>query len=230
MSLQLAASNDDTVLALALAAAVRSVGRRLGGEPRRVQAMVIDALGTRARSRRAEIDASVLAAEEGVPELLANGDSVTAELRLRERGLDADATGFAIDVWRYALGMLADQTEPPSLRHQLGRTAERTLTDRVDDPFADITLVADDGDAQGPASFVLQLFGQPGAGPLSVTDAWTRGAGVARSTGTAVRWDAPHAHWCGDAEVYFEVADGSGGLTTGAVTVTVNDGAGTPRP
>src|SRR5690606_4087687 len=84
---RLPASEDDTALAVALAAAVRSAGRRLGSEPRRVQAMVIDALGTRTRSRRAEVDASVLAAEEGVPELLADGDSITAELRLRARGL-----------------------------------------------------------------------------------------------------------------------------------------------
>ena len=115
----------DVMLANALAQAVREVGRALATEPRRVQGMVSDVLGAESRTRRAEIDAVVLAAEESVPEdLLAERiDVETAMMRLRNRGLDAAVAHFAVEVWRYALGMLAADAEPPSLTNSLVNSA-----------------------------------------------------------------------------------------------------------
>src|SRR3954470_14993097 len=114
----------DVLLAQALAQAVREVGRNLATQPRRVQGMVSDVLGVESRTRRAEIDAVVLAAEEAVPDDLLAGriDLATALERLRARGLDAGVARFAIEVWRYALGMLPADAQPPSLTNSLETT------------------------------------------------------------------------------------------------------------
>ena len=121
------AGEADVLLARALAQAVREVGRSLATDPRRVQGMVSDVLGAESRSRRAEIDAVVLAAEEAVPDdLMADRIGVTAAMeRLRERGLDATVATFAIDVWRYALGMLEADAAPPSLSNSVPNSTER---------------------------------------------------------------------------------------------------------
>jgi hypothetical protein len=118
------AGDGDVMLAQALAQAVREVGRNLATDPRRVQGMVSDVLGVESRTRRAEIDAVVLAAEESVPEdLLADRIDVEAALdRLHDRGLDAGVALFAVEVWRYALGMLEDDAQPPSLSNSLEST------------------------------------------------------------------------------------------------------------
>ncbi len=121
----------DVMLAKALAQAVREVGRTLAKEPRRVQGMVSDVLGADSRTRRAEIDAVVLAAEEGVPEdLLADRITVDVALaRLRARGLDAAVATFAVEVWRYALGMLEADAQPPSLTNSLEHSTPPVATD-----------------------------------------------------------------------------------------------------
>ena len=123
------AGEADVMLARALAQAVREVGRTLAADPRRVQGMVSDVLGAESRSRRAEIDAVVLAAEEAVPDDLMTEriDVADAMERLRERGLDATVATFAIDVWRYALGMLEADAEPPSLSNSVPNSTERLL-------------------------------------------------------------------------------------------------------
>jgi len=94
--------------------------------------MVSDVLGVESRTRRAEIDAVVLAAEESVPDDLLAGriDTATALDRLRARGLDAGVAHFAIEVWRYALGMLAADAQPPSLTNSLEVTSQPTVTDQ----------------------------------------------------------------------------------------------------
>jgi hypothetical protein len=121
MTTQPDVGNDDVLLAKALARAVQEVGRSLASEPRRVQGMVSDVLGADSRARRAEIDAVVMAAEEGVAEdLLANRIDLDGALTLlRRRGLDDAVATFAVEVWRYALGLLADDAEPPSLTNSL---------------------------------------------------------------------------------------------------------------
>ena len=122
------------LLAQALAQAVREVGRNLANQPRRVQGMVSDVLGVESRTRRAEIDAVVLAAEESVPDDLLAGriDLDTALERLRARGLDAGVAHFAIEVWRYALGMLPADAQPPSLTNSLETTSTGdVVTDQV---------------------------------------------------------------------------------------------------
>jgi hypothetical protein len=227
------ASEDDTALAVALAAAVHSVGRRLGSEPRRVQAMVVDALGTRTRSLRAEVDASVLAAEEGVPDLLADGRSATAALRLRARGLDTAVVEFALDAWRYALGMLAEGVEPPSLRRSLDRTAGGTITDRVDDvpPQATVVVIDDVPTSPAPAC-LLQLFAEPHAGPLGMAQAPASGAGHARPQATKVAVETPYGTWSGHAHVHVDLT-GAGDITQHTphtLTITVRCCAGHRSP
>src|SRR5690606_24714691 len=46
--------------------------------------------------------------------------------RLGERGLSPGVAAFAVEVWRYALGMLADSSEPPTLTNSL---REATLSE-----------------------------------------------------------------------------------------------------
>jgi hypothetical protein len=121
---------DDTALAMALAQAVRAVGRNLAADPRRVQAMVRDVLGSESRARRAEIDAVVVAAEEAVPEdLLAKRIDVGAAVdRLNDRGLAPDVSLFAVAVWRYALGLLEEHAEPPTLTNSVEQPSAPTAT------------------------------------------------------------------------------------------------------
>ena len=121
----------DIMLAQAVARAVRELGRSLATEPRRLQGMVNDVLGAESRTRRAEIDAVVLAAEESIPEdLLTERIDVDAALeRLRERGLDAGVALFAVEVWRYALGMLAVDAQPPSLTNSMLTSTRSRTTD-----------------------------------------------------------------------------------------------------
>lgn len=128
-------TGGDVAVARALAEAVRVAGSDLATEPRRVQGMVNDVLGATARTRRAEIDAVVLAAEETIPEdLLTNRiDHSTALDRLQHRGLDTDLAQFAVDVWQYALGMLATDAQPPSLTNSLAVTTGPALTDATPD-------------------------------------------------------------------------------------------------
>lgn len=113
----------DTEVALALAEAVRSIGKDLGTEPRRVNGVVSDLLGAAVRTRRAEVDAVVLAAEEGIPEdLVADAlDPEEAAGRLTDRGLGDDLARFAVAVWTYALGLLDSGAEPPSLTNTVTR-------------------------------------------------------------------------------------------------------------
>lgn len=130
-----AEEDQDALVAEALAEAVRVGGHDLVGEPRRVQGMVNDVLGPAARTRRAEIDAVVLAAEESIPEdLLADQiDADDALDRLRDRGLDREVASFAVEVWRYALGMLAADAPAPSLTNSLRVSSGPPMTDAASD-------------------------------------------------------------------------------------------------
>lgn len=134
----------DVLVAQALAGAVRDGGRGLAGEPRRVQGMVNDVLGAEGRTRRAEVDAVVLAAEEAIPEsLLANSITLDQAVEsLRARGLDSDIARFAVEVWRYALGMLADDAEPPSLTNSLRTPTGSAPTDVGATVHPDAAVVA----------------------------------------------------------------------------------------
>jgi hypothetical protein len=125
-----AAGTADAAVAEAVAQAVREAGHRVSGEPRRVQGMVNDVLGEQSRTRRAEVDAVVLAAEESVPEDLLTGRVSVDEAvdRLRGRGLDDGVALFAIDVWRYALGMLGSSSQPPTLSNSLETTSQPAVT------------------------------------------------------------------------------------------------------
>ncbi len=138
----------DVMVARALAQAVLEGGRSLAREPRRVQGMMNDVLGAESRTRRAEVDAVVLAAEEAIPEDMLAGriDTDEAMERLHGRGLDDGVAGFAVDVWRYALGMLAAGSEPPSLKNSLEPNVHPGLTDpappSLTDPMPDTDSAA----------------------------------------------------------------------------------------
>ncbi len=94
----------------ALASVVERFGPAVGDDPRRVRAGINDLLGSAARSRRAEVDAIVVAAEESIPEGLAAGDldRDTALERVRARGLSDDSGEFAVAVWARVLGVDSD--------------------------------------------------------------------------------------------------------------------------
>jgi hypothetical protein len=151
MTTQPDVGNDDVLLAKALARAVQEVGRSLASEPRRVQGMVSDVLGADSRARRAEIDAVVMAAEEGVAEdLLANRIDLDGALTLlRRRGLDDTVATFAVEVWRYALGLLEDDAEPPSLTNSVP-----TITSSSDTSSSDTSSSEEDVRVFEPPAYV----------------------------------------------------------------------------
>lgn len=159
---------DDVLVALALAEAVQAAGPTLAGEPRRVHGMVVDVLGAQSRTRRAEIDAVVLAAEETIPEDLLAGsiDENEAVLRLLDRGLSVELSTFAVDVWQYALGLLESSATPPSLTNSvetfgvstpdqdepLAFGADTVMPTQLPDPVVIVGgQAADPGDDAGPA-------------------------------------------------------------------------------
>ena len=127
----------DVMLARALAKVVRELGRGVVSDPRRVQGTVNDVLGAHSGAHRTEIDAVVLAADESIPEdLLAERiDLDTAMARLQHRGLDENSARFAFEVWRYALGMLADDAQPPSITDSVPLTTRLVVSDRAPDPL-----------------------------------------------------------------------------------------------
>jgi hypothetical protein len=126
-----ASGSADAAVAQAVASAVRAGGPQLASDPRRVQGMVNDELGAQSRTRRAEVDAVVLAAEEAIPDDLMSGriDVDEALQRLHGRGLDGGVALFAVEVWRYALGMLGDHSVPPTLSNSLEATSQPAVTD-----------------------------------------------------------------------------------------------------
>jgi hypothetical protein len=121
----------DVAVAQALASAGRVGGPQLPSDPRRVQGMVNDVLGAESRTRRAEVDAVVLAAEESIPDDLMSGRIDVAEAieRLHVRGLDGAVALFAVDVWRYALGMLGQHSVPPTLSSSMEARSQPAITD-----------------------------------------------------------------------------------------------------
>ena len=133
--------NDDAI-ARALSATVSRTGPGIGSEPRRVRAYLSDELKDESRSRRAEIDAIVLAAEESIPQKLVQpGFDRPAEMRrLRERGLEESVATFSIDAWRYSLGLDGTGAVPPTLMSSaLKVTSEpgRSTTDAPARPTPD---------------------------------------------------------------------------------------------
>ena len=100
---------DAATVAAALRRIVRDHGRRVVEDPTRVRALLADAVGPSARELRAEIDAVVVAAEEGVGTALGDGvagEDVTADdtrRSLEDRGLAPAMAALAVDAWRSAL-------------------------------------------------------------------------------------------------------------------------------
>jgi hypothetical protein len=110
-----APSGGPTAVAEAVREVVRVGGRAICDDPRRVQGMLNDLLGASARSLRAEVDAVVVAADEAVPGIvLAGGTDEAALAVLADRGLGREAAGYAVNVWRYALGPAGDAGPPRS--------------------------------------------------------------------------------------------------------------------
>jgi hypothetical protein len=186
-------SGADVAVARALASAVLAGGSRLSSEPRRVQGMVNDVLGAQARTRRAEVDAVVLAAEEAVPDDLMSGriDVDEALERLRVRGLDGGVALFAVDVWRYALGMLGDHSVPPTLSNSLETTSLPTVTDSApaslteSDPGATVVVGSGRSGEPVPAGTAQPIVhggagsSAPGTGPTRSTRRWLAGSAAA---------------------------------------------------
>ena len=170
----------DVLVARALAQAVIEGGRSLAREPRRVHGMVNDVLGAQSRTRRAEVDAVVLAAEESIPEDILAGrvDDATAMDRLRARGLDDAVSAFAVDVWRYALGMLGADSEPPSLRTGANATSEPAITDSAPATITDHASVPDA--VPTAAAPVLTPVDVPQAATVTFTESGASGNGTSR--------------------------------------------------
>ena len=90
-------------VAAALSEAVADIGRLAASDPGRVRGLLSDALGSRAREYRAEVDAIVVGAEEDVPrDLLARrrgeqgADDAALSARLAGRGLAPDMASFVV--------------------------------------------------------------------------------------------------------------------------------------
>jgi hypothetical protein len=164
----------------ALDRAVRDLGRRLGENPDRVRAVLSDALGSQARAHRAEIDAVVVATEEGIPATLvdrselvptqtdvAEGDQRLLA-RLGERGLNPDAAAFALGTWASALGATTSVSSTPSieaasaagleatgLRGSLGAAVGGSLgpaAEATSDGHLDATTIPRDGETPPTAA------------------------------------------------------------------------------
>lgn len=163
------AGDSDQSVALAVAETLRVGGRAVTTDPRRVHGMVNDLLGPAARTRRAEVDAVVMAAEEGVvDELIAGLDADDAVRRLHERGLRDDVATFAVQVWSYGLGLL-DHAEPPSL-----------TASAVDVAADDLDAVGGFGGADGTVAV------SPAPGATSDAESELAGQAVAGSRTRAV--------------------------------------------
>lgn len=96
----------------ALAQVLRDHGRLVGSQPERVRGLLSDILGVDGRDFRAEVDALVVACEEGVPALLLDqadtaesADSAVTEGvgRLEARGLASERAADATLTWASAL-------------------------------------------------------------------------------------------------------------------------------
>jgi hypothetical protein len=118
--------DEATAVARALAAAIHTFGPEVSTTPRRVQGCLSDELGSMGRSRRAEVDAVVIGAEEGVPASILDGSfhRPAAMARLQERGLTVDAATYSLDVWEHGLGTVESADEVPTMRDTSDRPPE----------------------------------------------------------------------------------------------------------
>lgn len=154
------ATDSDLAVAQAVATAVREFGPSASTEPRRVQGLISDVLGPAARTRRAEIDAVVMAAEEQIPDdLMARRIGVGEALdRLLDRGLGRDLAQFAVEVWQFAFGLLDPSRPAPSLSKRLTEPTPipepaPTETARFDPRFLAASLRAEEPAApEAPAN------------------------------------------------------------------------------
>lgn len=115
----------------ALRVVVRDHGRRVAEDPTRVRALLVDALGPDAREARAELDAVVVAAEEGVPAAVGASPSAKADARARleQRGLSPAMARVAVHCWDAVL-----VTDPAASTAGVSATATVSGTRPVDGP------------------------------------------------------------------------------------------------
>ena len=118
-------------------------------------------------------------------ELADRVDVPTAVARLHDRGLDTVVATFAVEVWRYALGMLAADAEPPSLTNSLEVSTRQAITDEASfsdpDPTFGFVPVATELTALPPpvvvaAAVVGVVVDATGAAPVQPSGLNTRGA------------------------------------------------------
>jgi len=153
--------SDHAAVAAALAESVADVGRLATTDPFRVRALLSDTLGAGARANRAEIDAVVMAVEEGVPAALIGrrrgpGGATDVELlsRLEARGLDPAMSQFALGAWGAA--MAAETSVPNPL-------TEPVPTDSTPDGIRAGQLVGHPR-SEPPRESLAQTPGQPPVG------------------------------------------------------------------
>ena len=107
---------DSPNVTAALSRAVRDHGRRATTQPERIRALLSDLLGPSARELRAEVDALVVACEEGVPGLLLSSEGLPdaaadeAVARLEARGLQPGLAFVAVTTWATALAVPLSET------------------------------------------------------------------------------------------------------------------------
>ena len=129
------APTPSTSIAASLSSVVATFGTGILDDPRRVRACLTDELGAAGWSRRAELDAVIMAVEEGVVIDLRGDhfDRAEASSTLAARGLSNEVAGYAIDVWSMALGVTS----------AAGPTVEPTIAPLVVD-LRDTTRLPDD--------------------------------------------------------------------------------------
>lgn len=152
---------DDELVARAVAEAVQRGGPTVVSEPRRIQGMVSDVLGAKARTRRSEIDAVVRAAGELIPERMMSRsiDADGAVTILTATGLDAATADFAVQVWSYALGMLEADAEPPTLTNSI------ESVESIDDPDPITDDASEESATVDTESVVVDPVAAEGIGP-----------------------------------------------------------------
>lgn len=159
----------------ALARVLRDHGRLVGTHPDRVRGLLSDILGVDARDFRAEVDALVVASEEGVPALLLDtldpdgsvDSAVTEGVSLLEaRGLTTDRASDATLTWASVLDAQVSESLSSSMRSDSAMRSDPDRESRSGGVLAtDATYLPPPPDAPTPGAQNGTTTGTPTGTP-----------------------------------------------------------------
>ncbi len=152
---------DSPSVTAALTRAVRDHGRVAATHPERIRALLSDLLGSSARELRAEVDALVVACEEGVPQLLLSAEeepdaaAEEAVARLEARGLQPGLAFAAVNTWAAALAVPrpGGRSLPDGTRGEISSSSSAGVlsSSHEQTPPGDRTELPDDAPRVDPA-------------------------------------------------------------------------------